>query len=165
MHKTARLALLLWLSAPLSACGSEAASEDDPSSEEAPEGRLGLDAPEDVAAPPADAVVTASGLASKLLEPGTGTRRPSPSDTVSVNYSGWQTDGTLFDSSLRRNMPSAFPLNRVIAGWTEGLQLMVEGELRRFWIPADLAYGDNPRAGQPRGDLTFDVELLEISSP
>jgi peptidylprolyl isomerase len=161
MNKKARLALFLWLAVPLSACSSE----DEPAGEEAPEGGLGLDAPDDVAAPPADAEVTPSGLASKLLEPGTGTRRPFPSDTVRVHYSGWQTDGTLFDSSLRRSGPLQVALTGVIAGWTEGLQLMVEGELRRFWIPQDLAYGDNPREGQPRGDLTFDVELLEIVTP
>ena len=165
MHKTARLALLLWLSVPLVGCGSENEPADEPSSEQPAEGGLGLAAPQDVAAPPADAMVTASGLASKLIEPGTGTRHPFPTDRVRVHYSGWQTDGTLFDSSLRRNMPSEFPLDRVIAGWTEGLQLMVEGEHRRFWIPQDLAYGDNPREGQPGGDLTFDVELLAIVGP
>jgi FKBP-type peptidyl-prolyl cis-trans isomerase len=164
MHKTARLALLLCLSLPLSACGSEDAPENEAASEQVPEGALDLNAPEDVAAPPADATLTASGLASRVIEPGTGTRRPFPSDSVSVYYAGWQTDGTLFDYS-EPDMPSQFALNRVIAGWTEGLQLMVEGELRRFWIPQDLAYGNNPSEGRPRGALTFDVELIEIVSP
>ena len=61
-----------------------------------------------------------------------------------------------------RGQPTSFPLNRVISGWTEGLQLMVEGEKRRFWIPADLAYGNNPGGGRPGGMLGFDVELIKI---
>lgn len=162
MNEAARLAMLLSLAAPLWACGS---GDDEPSGEAASDGRLSLTAPADVQAPPADAVFTASGLASKLLEPGTGTRRPSPTDSVRVNYSGWTTDGTLFDSSLRRNQPSEFEVSGVIEGWTEGLQLMVEGELRRFWIPSELAYGDNPGGNAPRGALTFDVELLAILPP
>jgi len=120
-----------------------------------------IPAPEDVAAPPADAEVTASGLASKLLAAGTGTEHPAAEDLVTVHYSGWTTDGKLFDSSLQRGEPTSFPLNRVIPGWTEGLQLMVVGEKRRFWIPGELAYGDKPqRPGAPAGMLVFDVELL-----
>jgi FKBP-type peptidyl-prolyl cis-trans isomerase len=84
---------------------------------------------------------------------------------VSVHYSGWTTDGRLFDSSYRRGEPAQFPLDGVIRGWTEGLQLMVEGERRRFWIPQDLAYGANPAQGRPRGMLVFDVELLDIVDP
>lgn len=121
-----------------------------------------LPAPDDVAAPPADAEKTESGLASKVLQPGTGTEHPKPADRVEVNYTGWTTDGKMFDSSVVRGRPAQFPLNRVIKGWTEGLQLMVEGEKRRFWIPADLAYGENPRPGAPKGMLVFDVELLGI---
>ena len=84
-----------------------------------------LPAPDDVAAPPEDAETTASGLAHKLLEAGTGTQHPGASDYVVVHYSGWLTDGTMFDSSVVRGQRSTFPLNRVIKGWTEGLQLMV----------------------------------------
>ncbi len=120
-------------------------------------------APPDVAATPADAVVTASGLASKVLAPGTGSHHPAAEDSVEVHYTGWTTDGKMFDSSHNRGKTSSFPLNRVIAGWTEGLQLMVEGEKRRFWIPEDLAY--KGRAGKPQGTLVFDVELLGITSP
>ena len=119
-------------------------------------------APEDVAAAPADAEKTASGLASKVLKKGTGTTKPGRTDEVTVHYSGWKTDGELFDSSVQRGTPATFPLNGVIKGWTEGLQLMVEGEKRRFWIPADLAYGENPGGGRPGGLLVFDVELLSI---
>jgi peptidylprolyl isomerase len=122
-----------------------------------------LSAPDDVAAPPDDAEVTASGLASKVLVTGNGTQRPLATDTVRVHYSGWQTDGTLFDSSLSRGRPSEFALNRVIEGWTEGLQLMVEGEQRRFWIPEDLAYRGTP--DRPSGMLVFDVELIAIVTP
>ncbi len=121
-----------------------------------------IPAPDDVAAAPADALTTASGLASKVLQAGTGAANPGPTSNVTVHYTGWTTDGRMFDSSVARGAPASFPLNRVIRGWTEGLQLMVVGEKRRFWIPADLAYGDNPGGGRPGGLLVFDVELLGI---
>ena len=121
-----------------------------------------LETPKDVNSVPSDAEVTASGLASRVLTAGTGTESPVAADTVTVHYSGWTTDGNLFDSSVERGEPTSFPLNRVIKGWTEGLQLMVLGEKRRFWIPADLAYGENPGGGRPGGLLVFDVELLGI---
>ncbi|MEY3012177.1 MAG: hypothetical protein RIT45_912 [Pseudomonadota bacterium] len=116
--------------------------------------------PDDVAAPPADAEKTASGLASKVLAKGTGTAHPTAASMVEVHYSGWTTDGKMFDSSVTRGQPARFPLGRVIAGWTEGVQLMVEGEKRRFWIPEKLAYQGRP--GAPAGMLVFDVELLKI---
>ncbi len=119
-----------------------------------------IPAPEDVAAPPAEAEVTPSGLAFRILQPGTGTEHPSATSIVTVHYTGWTTDGEMFDSSVVRGEPSSFPLNRVIAGWTEGVQLMVVGEKRRFWIPVELAYNNRP--GRPAGMLVFDVELLEI---
>ncbi len=122
-----------------------------------------LPAPSDVAAPPADAKKTASGLASKVLTPGTGKDHPGPTDKVKVNYTGWTKGGQMFDSSVTRGQPISFPLNGVIPGWTEGVQLMVVGEKRRLWIPAALAYGDNPRGGAPAGDLVFDIELLDIT--
>ncbi len=120
------------------------------------------EAPADVKAPPAEAEKTESGLASRILEKGEGATKPGPTDVVTVHYSGWTTDGKLFDSSVRRGQPAQFPLDRVIPGWTEGVQLMVEGEKRRFWIPAELAYGENPGGGRPGGMLVFDVELLDI---
>ena len=80
-----------------------------------------------------------------------------------MHYSGWTTDGKLFDSSVMRGQPATFPLSGVIKGWTEGVQLMQVGEQTRFWIPGDLAYGDKPRRpGAPAGQLVFDIELLEI---
>jgi peptidylprolyl isomerase len=119
--------------------------------------------PEDVAAPPADARRTASGLAYKVLERGKGKEHPKASSTVEVHYSGWTPDGTLFDSSVKRGKPTSFPLNGVIKGWTEGVQLMVVGDKARFWIPGALAYGDTPsRSGAPTGPLVFDIELLAI---
>lgn len=122
-----------------------------------------LSVPEDVAAAPADAQRTPSGLAYKVLKKGTGSVHPEATSVVLVHYSGWTTDGKMFDSSVKRGEPISFPLNRVIKGWTEGLQLMVVGEKTRFWIPGNLAYGDTPsRPGAPAGTLVFDVELLKI---
>ncbi len=121
-----------------------------------------IETPKDVSATPADAEKTDSGLASRVLTAGSCADFPAAADTVTVHYSGWTTDGNLFDSSVQRGQPTSFPLNRVIKGWTEGLQLMVVGEKRRFWIPADLAYGENPGGGRPGGLLVFDVELLSI---
>jgi peptidylprolyl isomerase len=159
MHKTASLAILLSLAAPLWACGSS-----DDESEGATAGRLSLEAPPDVAAAPADAEVTSSGLASKPIVAGTGSSHPFPTSQVRVNYVGWTPDGMMFDAS--DDGPAEFALDGVIDGWTEGVQLMVEGEVRRFWIPSELAYGDNPTSALvPAGDLVFDVELLEILAP
>jgi len=118
--------------------------------------------PSDVAAPPKDAQKTSSGLASKVLTPGTGKDHPKATSQVTVHYSGWTTDGKMFDSSVVRGQPATFPLDRVIKGWTEGVQLMVVGEKRRFWIPGNLAYDNVDRPGVPKGMLVFDVELLEI---
>src|SRR5688500_20131774 len=94
-----------------------------------------LPAPPDLAAPPADATVTPSGLASRRLEAGTGSRHPGPRSRVLVHYSGWTKDGKMFDSSVSRGEPIAFGLNQVIPGWTEGVQRMVEGEERLVWCP------------------------------
>ena len=116
-------------------------------------------APDDVKEPPPDAIHTPSGLAYKVLKQGTGTQHPKRTDEVTVNYTGWSTNGKMFDSSLTRGQPATFPLNGVIAGWTEGVQLMVEGEKVRFWIPERLAYQGRQ---EPYGNLTFDVELLKI---
>ena len=92
------------------------------------------------AAPPRTPTKTASGLAYKVLKKGTGKEHPTATSAVKVHYSGWTTDGKMFDSSVTRGEPATFPLDGVIPGWTEGVQLMVEGEKRRFWIPEALAY-------------------------
>jgi FKBP-type peptidyl-prolyl cis-trans isomerase len=116
-------------------------------------------APPDVAAPPANATKTASGLATRVLTPGKGTDHPAKDDVVTIHYTGWKTDGSMFDSSITRGKPSSFPVGRVIAGFSEGLQLMVPGEKRRLWIPESLAYKG---AREPKGMLVFDIELIDI---
>jgi peptidylprolyl isomerase len=142
---------------PQAAAASAAASAQ-PAAAEVP-------VPTDLAAAPASAKRTASGLATRVLQPGKGKEHPGVLDKVKVNYSGWTKDGKMFDSSIPRHSPTSFGVTQVIPGWTEGLQLMVAGEKRRMWIPAKLAYGEHPMAGAPAGDLVFDVELLEISKP
>jgi peptidylprolyl isomerase len=119
--------------------------------------------PPDVAAPPADAKKTKSGLAFKILKPGTGTVRPKSNNVVTVHYTGWTPDGQIFDSSVIKGQPATFPLGDVIKGWSEGVQLMVEGEVRRLWIPGHLAYDGVEQAGVPRGPLVFDIELIAIA--
>jgi FKBP-type peptidyl-prolyl cis-trans isomerase len=118
--------------------------------------------PPDVAAAPADAQRTPSNIATKVLRPGTGSRHPRPNSQVMVHYTGWTTDGKTFDSSVTKGEPITFGLDQVIPGWTEGVQMMVEGEKRRFWIPARLAYEGTP--GRPQGTLVFDIELIRIVS-
>lgn len=109
------------------------------------------------------AVKTASGLVYKDLTPGTGAS-PAASDTVKVHYRGTLIDGTEFDSSYKRNEPAEFPLNGVIKGWTEGVQLMKVGGKARLICPSDLAYGDQGRPSIPGGaTLVFEIELLGIS--
>ncbi len=110
-------------------------------------------------------IVTESGLAYKILKKGNGIEKPTAESTVTVHYTGKLTNGKVFDSSVDRGEPISFPLNRVIPGWTEGLQLMVVGDKFLFIIPSDLAYGSRgiPQAGiEPNSTLIFEVELLEF---
>ena len=139
--------------------------------EEAPPGEPApIPAPADVAAPPADALRTPSGLASKILRVGLGNFKPTPTSFVSVHYTGWTTDGKMFDSSLGQR-PIEFVIVQngrpsVIPGWVEALQLMRMGEKRRFWIPGHLAYDNIPDTPgmppSPKGMLVFDMELLQV---
>lgn len=122
-----------------------------------------IPAPSDVAAAPGDAERTASGLASRKLQDGTGGTHPKADSRVRVHYTGWTTDGKMFDSSVARGEPIVFGLDEVIPGWTEGVRLMKTGEKRRFWIPVELAYNNAP--GAPQGMLVFDIELLDIVEP
>lgn len=107
--------------------------------------------------------VTESGLQYEILTEGSG-KKPNAEDTVSTHYHGTLVDGTVFDSSVKRGQPAEFPVNRVIAGWTEALQLMPVGSKWRLTIPQDLAYGEQGSGGQiaPFSTLIFEVELLEI---
>ncbi|MBL9020456.1 MAG: FKBP-type peptidyl-prolyl cis-trans isomerase [Myxococcales bacterium] len=116
--------------------------------------------PRDVKEPPADAQKTAKGVFYKVLKQGTGDTKPAPTDKVKVHYTGWTTDGRMFDSSVVKNEPSEFSLDGVIVGWTDGLSLMRAGDRYRFWIPDELAY--KGAAGRPQGMLVFDIELLEV---
>ena len=109
-------------------------------------------------------VTLPSGLQYKVVKQGTGAK-PKETDTVTVHYEGKLIDGTIFDSSKKRNQPASFPLNRVIKGWTEGVQLMPVGSTYIFYIPGKLAYGKNPPPGSsiyPDAVLIFEVELLSI---
>lgn len=108
-------------------------------------------------------VTLPSGLQYQVLTPGTG-RKPKATDKVKCHYEGTLIDGTVFDSSYRRGEPAVFPLNGVIKGWTEGVQLMSEGAKFRFFIPFDLAYGANGAGASipPYAALIFDVELIEV---
>lgn len=107
---------------------------------------------------------TPSGLKYQVLNQGTGTVSPKPTDTVNVHYHGTLLDGTVFDSSVQRGQPISFPLNGVIRGWTEGLQLMKVGDKFKFEIPPNLAYGDRSPSPKipPNSTLVFEVELLGI---
>ncbi|MDO4196799.1 MAG: FKBP-type peptidyl-prolyl cis-trans isomerase [Prevotellaceae bacterium] len=107
--------------------------------------------------------VTASGLQYKVLTEGTG-KSPKATDKVVCHYEGMLIDGTMFDSSVQRGEPATFGLNQVIAGWTEGLQLMKEGGKTRFFIPYNLGYGAQGAGGSipPYAALIFDVELIEV---
>lgn len=137
---------------PATRCLEEGRVEADPDGDP-------LEAPPDVEAPPGCAQPGTAGMYSTVLRPGTGTRHPGTFSVVRVHYTGWTTDGRMFDSSVARGAPSEFGLNNVIIGWRYGLKLMVEGEKRRLWIPEELAY--KGQSG-PQGMLVFDVELLEI---
>ncbi len=146
---------------------------DEPAFEGAPAGQLTFDiellevvspprAPADVAEPPPTAQATKSGLRYVVIAEGAGRVHPSPTSLVTVHYTGWTTDGAMFDSSVLRGQPASFGLDQVIEGWSEGVQLMVVGQKARFWIPEELAY--KGRAGAPAGTLVFDIELLDFEA-
>jgi len=132
----------------------------DEGSNAATDGPPQIPPPSDVAAPPANAIRTASGIAYKVLTVGLGGVHPTPRHKVRVHYTGWTTDGKMFDSSVQRGSPIEMGVSNFIPGWIEMLQLMVAGEKVRTWIPAQLAYEGQPT--RPQGMLVFDIELLEI---
>jgi peptidylprolyl isomerase len=110
---------------------------------------------------PGDARKTKTGLAYRMLKQGDGKTRPKPGDRVQVHYSAWTSDGALLDSSVVRGKPATVPLDRIIPGWAEGLQLMHEGGKALLWIPESLAYAG--QEGSPKGPLVYEVELLKIA--
>ena len=118
--------------------------------------------PADVAAPPSLGQKTEKGVTYRVLKAGKGGPKPGATDRVKVAYTGWTTDGRMFDSSHIKGQPAEFALNSVIAGWTDGIPQMSVGDRYRFWIPEELAYKGTP--GKPQGMLVFDVELLEIKA-
>jgi peptidylprolyl isomerase len=118
--------------------------------------------PADVPTPPADATKTESGLVTKVLQKGTDTVHPKPDDYVTIHYTGWTSARKLLDSSYLKNKPATLHLSNQMPGWVEGIQLMVVGEKRRFWIPESLAY--KGASGKPAGALVFDIELMEVTS-
>lgn len=108
-------------------------------------------------------VTLESGMQYQVIQQGTGTVHPTAKSQVKVHYNGTFINGEMFDSSFKRGKPVVFSLNKVVKGWTEGVQLMVEGELTRFFIPPHLAYGNRWQGNIPPGStLVFDVELIEI---
>jgi len=119
-------------------------------------------APADVEKPPADAKKSPKGVFYKVLKAGKGGAKPAATDTVRVNYTGWATNGRMFDSSVMDGEPSTMSLQSVIAGWTDGITLMSVGDTFRFWIPDTLAYKGQPN--RPQGMLVFDVELVEVKA-
>ncbi|MFT4926313.1 MAG: hypothetical protein ACI8WB_002411 [Phenylobacterium sp.] len=126
-----------------------------------------IKAPANLSQAPANAITTPTGLKYLVVKKGLKQakekrQKPTHSNTVRAHYSGWTTDGNMFDSSVLRGKPLEFELGRVIKGWQEGLTFMSVGDKYRFWIPVNLAYGANPRPGAPKGDLVFDVELMGI---
>jgi peptidylprolyl isomerase len=147
-----RVALLLALALP---CVAHA----DPGNTPDPNA---LPAPPNVSSPPANARRTPSGLRYLVLARGSGSSHPTTADRVEVHYTGWTTDGRMFDSSRTRGQPAIFPVSGVIAGFAEALQLMAQGDRYRIWIPENLAYQGRP--GAPQGMLVFEIELLRIET-
>jgi peptidylprolyl isomerase len=118
--------------------------------------------PADLKHPPKTGKKQPSGLVYEELKPGKGPH-PGERDIVVVHYTGWTTDGRMFDSSVPKRQPARFRLNQVVRGWTEGVQLMRAGGKARLWIPSNLAYGDKPtRPGAPSGPLVFEIDLLQV---
>ena len=121
-----------------------------------------IPAPADLGAPPNDAVKSPTGLISKTVRTGSSQEKPIATDVVTVDYTGWRSDGLMFDSSVVRGKPSTFPLDRVMPGWKECVLQMTIGEIRRCWVPQELAY--KGQSGRPTGTVVFDIELIDIHS-
>ena len=125
-----------------------------------------LQTPSDLAAPPADAARTPSGIFYRVLKQGPGGPKPTLASTVEIHYSGWTTYGQLFDSSVQRDVRAVFPLDKLILGWQQGVPLMSRGDTFRFWIPGSLGYDSAPASpNAPRGTLVFDITLYDFTDP
>ncbi len=128
---------------------------------EAPMTETTIPAPADVGAIPADATVTAEGIGIRFITEGDGENFPTLDNEVTVHYTGWTTDGVMFDSSVVRGEPATFPLSRLIPGWQMAIPTMSKGSKALLWIPVELAYNNSP--GSPAGMLVFEIELIDIS--
>lgn len=133
----------------------------DVTEKEAPMTENTIAAPADVGAIPADATVTAEGIGIRIVSDGDGENFPTLDNDVTVHYTGWTTDGVMFDSSVVRGEPAAFPLSRLIPGWQMAIPTMSKGEKALLWIPVELAYNNSP--DRPAGMLVFEIELIDIS--
>jgi FKBP-type peptidyl-prolyl cis-trans isomerase len=118
--------------------------------------------PASLKSPPPGAQRTPSGLAIEVLKKGRGKQRPAEQSQVKLDFSGWTADGKLVESSVMARHPAVFEMTGVMPGWREALSRMVAGDKVRVWIPRDLAFGSTPRRGQPKGDLVYELELLEV---
>ena len=134
---------------------------EDITEEEPPMTNNTIDAPADVAAIPADATVSAEGIGIRIVTAGDGKNFPTLDHDVTVHYTGWTTDGEMFDSSVVRGEAATFPLSRLIPGWQMAIPTMSKGEKALIWIPVELAYNNRP--GAPAGMLVFEIELIDIS--
>ncbi|HEY2900771.1 MAG TPA: FKBP-type peptidyl-prolyl cis-trans isomerase [Polyangia bacterium] len=118
--------------------------------------------PRNLKAPPARAIRMPSGLAIESLKRGSGATHPQESNQVLLHFSGWTTDGRLIESSVMARHAAIFPMTGLMRGWHDALLQMAVGDKVRIWIPRDLAFGAKPARGQPKGDLVYELELLEI---
>jgi FKBP-type peptidyl-prolyl cis-trans isomerase len=161
MHVTIRLSAIVTAALCLAGCAKDASTSTDTTPAANPPAATAATTP---AMPAITMTTTASGLKYAVLKQGTGTVSPKVSDSVTVHYTGTLLDGTVFDSSVKRGVPATFGVSQVIAGWTEGLQLMHVGDKYKFEIPANLAYGASSPSPliPPNSTLVFEVELLEI---
>ncbi len=119
-------------------------------------------APPSLKSPPATSKKMPSGLAIEVLRKGRGKQHPQEQSQVKLDFSGWTAEGRLIESSVMAHHPAVFSMSGVLRGWREALSQMVVGDKVRIWIPRDLAYGAQPRRGQPKGDLVYELQLLEI---
>jgi peptidylprolyl isomerase len=160
----AALAAVLGLSTTALADHNETVEDVVEGVEEVPPLQIEIPAPADVAAIPADAFMTPDGIGIRVLEEGDGENFPTTADDVTIWYTGWTTDGQMFDSSYPRGEADTFPLGRLIAGWQKSVPYMSKGEKSLIWIPGELAYDNRPdRPNAPKGMLVFEIHLIDFA--